>query len=112
MNIQMNTKALKKTQTLDLRKVLHTNKFNPVQQLIQHVYPQLEPEDQARILMQLIGHLYTKPIRMPTKNRTTNTVNIVQPTKVSKTQLPYEQSFTNELELQDLLKLAGSNDIK
>jgi hypothetical protein len=51
----------KEQMPLSLKKLLKKNRFSPVAHLINGVYPQLEPKDQAKVLLELMSYVYTKP---------------------------------------------------
>ena len=46
--------------SLGLKRALQKEKFNPVRQLLRYVYPNLPPEHQAKICMELISYCYPK----------------------------------------------------
>lgn len=79
-------------------------KFNPVTFLINDVYPQLDSNSKARILMQLIGYLYEKPVLKPKPQKAVkNTINI-------STSQPNNGKEVMPTNLQDLIRIASAGN--
>lgn len=99
--------VVQKVEIQGLKGALKKLKFNPVTFLINSVYPQLEPEDQAKVLMKLIDHLYEKQVAKPTGRKIQNNINIG-----SNPALPLPSKVVGgpiqQTDLDSLIKIAAS----
>jgi len=101
-------KAPKKKKPLNyaLQRVLKQNNFSPLNQLIQYVYPQLEPKDQMTALFKIMEYVYPKLKAVETRKRKTpiNQTNV-------QVNLPDGSTHTisdKPLEHEELVKLINA----
>ena len=76
-----------------LNRVLKREGFNPLRELINHVYPRLEYEEKARVLIQIMQYQYSKMapvnrIRQPKAPGVQTNVQVNVPGRESREQLP------------------------
>jgi len=110
--------------TLALRASLKTLKFNPVKNLINSVYPQLDPKDQMRVNLEMIKLLYPSYDKAFEMSRTRksdkqqrnlqvniqNNVTSPEASVVTNNTTNPPPTSTPKITLEDLRRLAATNN--
>lgn len=110
-------KKTKKQVTLAVSRILKKHKFSPLERLLLEVYPYLNPEKQADILLSVMGYMYPKirsaEVGPKTKKRPLVQVNqqFVSPSQ------PTEQSqqianSNGMVTVEDLIRIASADPEK
>jgi hypothetical protein len=86
-----------------IRKILRKHQLNLLEELLTNVYPQLPAEEQAKVLMQIMPYVYTKPKAKEISKKKNRTVL----TELPKAKDPKQPSVAQLLQLAKMNESNG-----